>query len=217
MKPDIRLLIGMPSLGTMCTDTALCLAFMVAHLSTVGMKGVNGHIWSICNVKGSILSRSRQQIVKAALEQDFTHLLFVDSDMHFPPDTAHRLIAHKKDIVACNCTTRGFPCNPTARLEGGEAGEMVDSVKGVGLQKVWQVGTGVVLISTAALRQLKNPLFPVYWSEEKQDYIGEDWAFFEQVRSKGIPIYVDHGLSKEIGHIGSYTFRHEDIGNVKGC
>ncbi len=205
-KADIRLLIGIPSQGSMCADTALSLALMSSDLCfPLGRKS---HVFNILNVKSSILPQGRQSLVDAAIEGDATHLLFIDSDMTFPPFLARRLLAHDKDVVGMNCPTRGFPCNPTAR---GFRQEPIYSVGKQGLEKVWRLGTGVMLIKVEALKKLPRPMFTPYWNEGNDSYVGEDWAFAEELEKAGIDIWVDHALSTAIGHIGQYTYTHEDI------
>jgi len=189
-----------------CADTALSLALMASDLC-FPLKG-KSHVFNILNIKSSILPQGRQSIVDAAIEGDATHLLFIDSDMTFPPYLARVLLAHEKDVVGVNCPTRGFPCNPTAR-DAKQA--PVYSERKTGLEKVWRLGTGILLISVAALRALPRPCFTPYWSEEKDAYVGEDWAFAEHLEEAGFPIWIDHDLSASIGHIGNYTFTQEDI------
>jgi hypothetical protein len=196
----------MPAQAMMCTDTALSLALMASDLS-FPIAG-KSHVFQLHVVKSSILPNSRQRFVDMALDMDASHLLFIDSDMTFPPDTARHLLAHNKDVVAANCVTRGFPCNPTAR---NYPNVVVTSQGQAGLEKVWRVGTGVMLISVAALQKLPRPCFTPKWNAEQEAYVGEDWAFAEELEKAGVDIWVDHDLSQHVGHIGSYTHTFEDV------
>ena len=204
--PDIRLLVGIPSQGMFCADMALSLALMCSDLS-FPLKG-KSHVFQVVNVKSSILPQGRQSIVDAALAGDATHLLFIDSDMRFPPDLARRWLGLDKDVIAANCPTRGFPCNPTARAKEGTP---VYSDGKKGLEKVWRVGTGMMMVSAKALQAVPRPAFTPYWSEERDAYVGEDWAFADHLESAGFDLYVDHDVSLQTGHIGSYTFSHDDV------
>ncbi len=49
------------------------------------------------------------------LEIKADYLLFVDADMRFPKDTLKILMAHDKDIIGVNATTRSEPVKPTAK------------------------------------------------------------------------------------------------------
>lgn len=53
-----------------------------------------------------------------------------------------------------------------------------------------------------------QPLFSQRWIEEIQDYSGEDWGFCEWLEEHGIPIFIDHELSNQVGHIGEFEYNH---------
>jgi hypothetical protein len=169
---------------------------------------VNAHIWQILHIRSSILPKSRQTLVDAAIESNATHLLFLDADMTFPPNLARRLLAHKVDVVGCNCVTKQFPSLPTARNEDLSP---VPFEQEKPLIPVWRVGTGVLMVTTDVLRKLPRPCFTPRWDEGTNDYVGEDWAFIEHVENAGYTVHLDTELSKEIGHVGKYTFTPEDV------
>lgn len=215
MNPSV--FIGIPSGSDWKADFGMSLAGMVAA-SGKPLKG-GGHIerLEMWNTKGSVLSRSRQTLVNRALELRCTHLLFVDSDMTFPKWTLHQLLSANKAIVAANCPVKTIPSSPTARQKGDTvAGKLVHSVDNAGLEKVWRVGTGVMLIQTKVFQDVPKPWFEVLWNGDIEDYTGEDWKFCEKLDQAGIPIWIDHDLSKHIGHVGSYTYTHADIGEENG-
>lgn len=204
--------IGIPSTDTWKADFGMSLAGMVASAARP-LKG-GGFIERIqlWNTKGSILSRSRHTLVMKAKELGCTHILFVDSDMTFPNWTLHQLLSHNKAVVAANCVVKKLPSNTTARTETADGvGAPVLSLDNVGLQQVWRVGTGVMLVKTSVFDDITQPWFPILWNEQLQDYTGEDWAFCNKLHEAGIPIYVDHQLSIHVGHVGSYTYDHSDV------
>lgn len=165
------------------------------------------------NVKyGSMLFNMREELAKKALELDATHLLFVDTDQTFPPDTLRRLVQWKEPIVACNIATKQFPTQPTARLfdKKNPYGKLLLTWKdSIGLVPVWRVGTGIMLIETRVFRKVTKPWFPVVWKEEIQKYQGEDWGFCEKAEAFGFHAMVDQGLSWEVGHVGQQEFKHD--------
>jgi hypothetical protein len=211
MNPSV--FIGIPSGSDWKSDFGMSLASLMAAINKP-LKG--GHyiervqLW---NTKGSILSRSRHALVMKALELKCSHILFVDSDMVFPNFTLHQLLASDKAVIGANCVVKSVPSNPTARLKGEQLhGVTVDSREAHGLQQVWRLGTGVLLIKLSVFSDLAKPWFNIPWNEELQDYTGEDWTLCARLEEAGIPIWIDHDLSKHIGHIGSYTYTQADIG-----
>lgn len=209
MKP-VSVFIGIPSGSDWKADFGMCLAGLVAaapkplHDGSV-LQGLN--LW---NTKGSILSRSRHTLVTKALESGASHILMLDSDMTFPNWTLHQLLKAEQDIVAANCVTKVIPANPTARQKGDTpAGVPLDSRGKKGLEKVWRVGTGVMLINLEVFKHLPQPWFPITWEAGNADYTGEDWNFCKLVQDNGFGIWVDHTLSQHIGHVGSFEFTME--------
>jgi hypothetical protein len=170
----------------------------------------------VVNVKGSILPKQRLEILKAAKACEATHLLFVDSDQTFPPDLLHRMVARGKDIVACNIATKQIPANTTARKKSADPqGEAVYTDEdSVGLERVWRVGTGVMLLSAKAYNQIPHGAFAMTYKPEVDAYQGEDWNMCEALEKAGVPIYVDHDLSKRIGHVGTFKYTHEVVGQI---
>ena len=50
---------------------------------------------------------------------------------------------------------------------------------------------------------------------EADTYQGEDWSFCQACEEKGVPLYIDHDVSKVIGHVGNYEFTHDVVGVVQ--
>lgn len=210
MNPSV--LIGIPSGTDWKADFGLSLAGMVAAAGRPLKGGGFIERLQLWNTKGSILSRSRTTLARQALELNCSHLLFVDSDMTFPSHTLHQLLSHDKAVIGANCAVKKLPSDPTARVKGGtSAGTLLHSAGKTGIEKVWRLGTGVLLVKTSVFHDIKEPWFPVTWNEELGDYTGEDWNFCAKLEAAGIPVWVDHGLSKLIGHVGALTYTQEHI------
>lgn len=214
----LKLFVAIPSGDEWHRLFGLSLAMMVGDLSS-GLKV--GHYTSIQvkidNHRGSILSRSREKLANLAMAWQATHILYVDSDMVFPAELARRLLAHKKWVVACNCPTKMIPATTTARQEkaGLRGGEQVFSDPDRhGLEKVWRVGTGVMLIDARAFLKVPKPWFPITYIPEIDDYEGEDWGFVKKLREAGVATYVDHDTSRMIGHCGSFVYTHDVVGQI---
>lgn len=191
------------------------LAMMIGELACKPVLNYQAVDFRIHNVRGSILPRSRERLTDLALAWGASHMLFVDSDMAFPSDLVHRLAAHQKWIMACNCATKQIPASTTARLKSitKQGGEPVYSDKS-GIEKVWRVGTGVMLIDMRVFLKIKKPWFPITWIPEINNYEGEDWGFCRKAEEAGLAIYVDHDASRLIGHAGEMVYSHDLVGEV---
>ncbi len=216
MNPSV--MIAIPSGSDWKADFGMSLAGLIASINKPLRKGKQIEMLRLWNTKGSILSRSRQTLVEKAQAEKVSHILFLDSDMVFPEWTLHRMLDLELMVVAANCATKQLPSTPTARHYDPMtlAGEQVYS-GGTGklIEEVWRVGTGVMLINMKVFDKVPSPWFDITWNEALNDYTGEDWNFCAKCQASGIPIHIDHLLSQHIGHIGSYTFTHNDIPGPK--
>lgn len=212
MNPSV--MIAIPSGSDWKADFGMSLAGLIASINKPLRKGKQIEMLRLWNTKGSILSRSRQTLVEKAQAEKVSHILFLDSDMVFPEWTLHRMLDLELMVVAANCATKQLPSTPTARHYDPMtvAGEQVYS-NGTGklIEEVWRVGTGVMLINMKVFDKVPSPWFDITWNETLKDYTGEDWNFCKKLQDAGIPIHIDHVLSQHIGHVGSYTFTHNDV------
>jgi hypothetical protein len=51
--------------------------------------------------------------------------------------------------------------------------------------------------------------FATPWDVAANGYMGEDIYFCKLLRDNAIPLYIDHDLSKHIGHIGTWEYKHQ--------
>ena len=161
--------------------------------------------------QGTLIANQRAELCLDAMREKCTHVLFIDSDMRFPHDMIERLLQHDLDIVATNCARRRMPTGPTAQIykENGERELVYTMPETTGLQEVGSVGMGVMLIKANVFAKLAEPWFETPWRHDKRGYIGEDVFFCKKAREAGFKIWIDHDVSKEIGHIGMFEFKHD--------
>ena len=200
-QEDPVVMIATPAQDTVLTCYARCLVGMVAHSFAQGMT-LGYQI-----AQYSILPFSRNELVRGALERKATHVLFIDSDMEFPTDTALRLIRHHKSIMAANCMGRRRPYSLTARTAAGE--EVVTGPDTTGIEKVHRVGTGVMLVDLEVFKALPEPWFDYRWKQNEDGSarpVGEDFVFVDAAREAGFEVFVDHDLSKEVNHVGTFQY-----------
>lgn len=187
---------------TMCTQAAL--------------KGDD--TFGLLQKAGTYIDSNRNDLVAAALDHDPTHILFVDDDMRFPPEALLRLLIHNVPIVGINYVTRGLEAIYVAieqsgrNKEGKPAKRFATLAADTGLGECMGIGFGFVLIQRKVFdvlngRGFKHRWFLKYYDKESDTDVGEDIDFCDKARAAGFKIMVDHDLSKDCAHIGSFEYR----------
>lgn len=163
-------------IGTPCYGgvTSAFYTQALARLSKIaGAYEINTGLQTIANE--SLITRARNTIVADFMQSNFTHLLFIDSDIQFDPMDVFRLILHRKeeDIVA-----GAYPLK-TINWNGARNAKTIDEIKdGVstyvinlrpdevdgsetikvnlydGLLPVYDAGTGFMLIPRKVLEKM---------------------------------------------------------------
>lgn len=188
--------------GDMCyVDFATCLAAAIysARVKPVLIRG-----------QSSIVTVARDNCIENMLtvetvtREKMDWVLFLDSDMTFPPDTIPRLIAHNKDVVCATYVRRYPPHDLLGKsLSAKPGGEEIFG----GLHEAAGIPLGVCLIRREIFDKLKLPYFRLFFNEETGKVVSEDYLFCEQIRKMGYHVWIDFDLTKEVGHIGRVTHR----------
>ena len=90
-----KILIGTPMYGGMCTGTYnYSMINAVSMLMNNGSKVACGLIYN-----ESLITRARNELARLFLADDFTHLMFIDADIGFPPEAINVLLDADKDIA----------------------------------------------------------------------------------------------------------------------
>jgi hypothetical protein len=144
----------------------------------------------------------REACLEGAIADGATEVLWLDTDMGFPRETAVLLAMHDQRFVAANCVTR----TPDRRFTAQRGGVRVETgAASSGLDVVDSVGLAVALMRTEVARALRRPWFTHGRTATGGD-IGEDIMFCNALRAAGVPVLIDHDLSKEIKHVGQYEY-----------
>ncbi len=101
----MKVLVAIPALDMVATDFAMSLATLMSTRAYDKKLQREAQVSLFCQ-RGSIIMEARNACVAAAEQIGASHILFIDSDMSFPPDTLDRLLAHHVDIVGGNYVRR---------------------------------------------------------------------------------------------------------------
>jgi hypothetical protein len=206
----MRIAILIPARGQMEVATAFDLVAMCAYTIKT-----TKHDIDLFTSSGTLIFDQRNNLVKTALEIKADYLLFVDADMRFPKDTLLKLMAHDKDIIGVNATTRSEPVKPTAKnIHINEDGSIdwmpIFSNAKSGIDMADGIGCGVMLIKRQVVEALEEPYF--YFEQlPGNKLLGEDIYFCVKAKDAGFDTWVDHDLSKQIKHIGQYVYGWHNI------
>lgn len=152
----------------------------------------------------SVLPKARQIAVDHAIQNNFTHILFLDDDMAFSADLYQSLSKHSLPVVAANYSNKSSDPKPQTH---GIDGLPLYSHEKIGIEEAGWVGFGAVLIDLASIKDIPKPLFEMRWMEDRQAFIGEDYYFCGKVRAHGLKIYIDHDISQNMGHVGDNIYK----------
>jgi hypothetical protein len=158
---------------------------------------------------GTLIVNQREQLVQMAFDAGSTHILWLDSDMMFPSDTAHQLLKHQKPIVAANYVTRQYPHKTVAYTDKTDWNSyLLNSAEQHDLVSVDAVGMGCILTETSVFKQLSKPYFKTSWSDQLQDHVGEDFNLCYDLTALGYEILIDNNISLKVQHLGTFAFSH---------
>ena len=154
----------------------------------------------------TILLNQREKLIDEAIKMEADYVLWLDSDMMFPSNVVLKLLAHNKDIVACNYMKRSLPMKTVAYTDLNNWDSWLPMIPHDDLQKVEGVGMGCMLMKLHVFDKLTKPYFEFKYKEDTNDYFGEDFILLGKLRELGYDINIDTVLSMDIKHLGTAAF-----------
>jgi|HubBroStandDraft_6_1064221.scaffolds.fasta_scaffold101732_2 hypothetical protein len=214
MPPKARIFIATPHQGSVHPDymqsiLKLLRSVDVSWTHSLELEGVQ------TTPQNLVVTRS--QMVADFLETDCTHLLFVDSDIAFPPELIGSLLALEKDIVCCpyiSRNLRGVTILPKSGIVTQEpivwAPEDIEADSTI---EIGGAGLGMCLIRRGALERMTTNwvgaspipyLFGLLPSpstlDGKWELMSEDMSFFARARGIGLKVWLYVGPGVPVGH-----------------
>jgi hypothetical protein len=160
-----KVAILLPTLGGFTEETTISLC----ALQTYSMyKGIET---SMINESVTGVAKCRNALVQEALKGDYTHTLWIDSDMYFPHTILEDLLKRDKDIVGVPYVGRAHP----AFLLGCPANKE-DELRTSGCVAAKTMPGGLMLVRIDVYRNMSEP-----WYYEAYGYKGNVQLQFRQV------------------------------------
>ena len=202
MRPKRSVAILTPCGDQVHTEYCVSLSLMLLH--TLAQPEINLEKLTVQTYGCSIIPHSRNVLAAAALELGVTHTLWIDADMGFPKDMLLRFLTRDEEIIGINAMMRRPPYLNCAQKTPREP--LVTNPESTGLEIVHRTGFGVMWIATDVFRKVGMPLFNLEYQHDTGVFRGEDYFFCESAKKAGYEIYVDHDLSKQIQHLGTFGY-----------
>ena len=195
----MRLLIAIP-----CMDT-VPVQFMQS-LTALERKLMRGGVWfEECIISGTLVYMARDKLAGKAVNEDFTHVLWLDSDMVFNDKLLEDLQMCKKPFVSCcyngrrpgyhSCIFKSIDLTHVERFE--EYPREPFRIEGCGF--------GAVLMETDILKAVFNNFKTCFTPLPS---LGEDIAFCFRARDLGYELWAEPNC--QLGHVGHITIYPED-------
>lgn len=180
----------------------------ITHRTMLGMKKPN--FIFLEDVRGGDIAEKREALADAGLREGCTHILFLDSDMVFPPDTLvdlFRLITeHGADIAGGLCCRGYEPFDPVVWAKDSQRTlvPFVDYNLG-DIIEVGATGCACLLIKREVFEKLERPWFQISVEKEGGYVIkrGEDIYFTRRATASGFKILVN--TAYDIGHLRQWS------------
>jgi hypothetical protein len=229
MKPRMKIAICIPRHGDTKGDFTISLARMLVHTMAATVTTVAGPLKpeiEIFSTSSSDLPQNRTNLLQRAIAWQAHYLLWLDSDHVFPRDSLLRLLARQLPVVGCNQPRRADPTGPVAvRINASGEKEHVwttaELARENAVEEVYHVGLAFCLMDMNILHLVKEHVERGVgwdqWSPFDRRLVpgttarmGEDASFFAELREAGVKVYVDHGLSWQVGHIDERVLTNAD-------
>lgn len=136
----------------------------------------------------SLITRARNYLVDEFLRSGYTHLLFIDSDIHFNPQDVIAMLALDKDVIGGPYPKKAINWNniknaiqknpniPTSELENLVGEYVFNVVKGTQQfdvtepLEVMEIGTGYMLVKRQVFDQMKEAYPQIHY---RPDHAGQ--------------------------------------------
>lgn len=172
----------------------------------------------------SDISRGRSILASEALNEGFSELMWIDSDIRFHPDDVDKLRRHSLPLIGGAYVKKGgfgFACRFLKQKQHVNFGETG------GLIPVKYVGTGFFLTRKEVYETMRKKEKLLPFQSRKGAYaipyfrhlefgrgrnrvlLGEDYSFCERATRCGYRLMIDTSI--RLAHVGPYPYSWEDV------
>ena len=146
------------------------------------------------------IEEMRNNIVRDALQSGCSHVIMMDTDQVYHPETITRLLAHRLPVVGCLVYRRYVPFDPLMLKGSISQYQTISEWEPDSLVEVDATGTGCIMYETSVFRRMPEPWFHFRKTSDGAP-VGEDIGFCSDLRAAGYKIFVDTSIVA--GHLSS--------------
>ena len=200
-------MIGTPTAGMIHADYTTSLTKMLLFFLQTPILGNEKEHREVMftMMVGASIGQNRDIIVEGALENDCTHVLFIDDDVGFDQDCLNIAAMRRMPIVIGNYRRKVFPGLFTARNHDNTE-SIITSESSTSLEKCSFGGFGFALIERQVFEAVPMPRFLHTYDAASKTYSTEDLPFYTAASKAGFQTWVDHDLSKKLRHNGNFQY-----------
>ena len=220
MKPSI--FIAMPCYDSVKISTMLSIFQLVQHFGQSKIQvGIN-------TMKSPLIHQARNYLTSVFLTTQYTHLLFIDSDVEFGPEAGMRMLVSDKDIICTPYRAKNENVSKPFYTVKFPNPKNIPILPG-GIVEIEAGPTGLMLIHRKVFEKImknrpdlkiKNPVQEGLVSTDKShsfyynffDFafedgytMGEDVSFCKLARKNGFKLHAN--IESPTAHHGSYAWK----------
>ena len=207
--------IALPCYGGMMYESTT--SALIRFILLAQQVGLSWSLDTLCNE--SLIPRGRNCLVaKMLTNPDATHMMFLDSDIAFDPESILHMMAADKEIIAGAYPKKSLPIAYNINLE------QKTKVQGP-LFTVDTAATGFLMFKREVItkmitampdtkfkddiglgKQYEPNLYALFdcYIDHNGHYLSEDWAFCRRAKNIGYDIWLDTRV--KLTHTGTYKF-----------
>lgn len=193
----MKLMVAIPTLDMIHWEFARCLTGLVQRLERSGVD------YDVFFKGGTLVYNAREALAAEAINNNYTHILWLDADMIFSADVFEKLSAHEKPLVTGVYKSRHAPYKSCIfkSLDPDERAEDFPD----GLFEIAGCGFGIVLTETKMLYEVYKANGNMFLPSG--DY-GEDLSLCDKASKLGYKLHCDPSV--RAGHIGFVVVRAKE-------
>lgn len=226
LREKTNIFFATPCYGGLLTDQFFLSMFRTSQ--ELIQHRINFRITTLRNE--SLIPRARNILTAMFMESDCTHLMFIDADIEFDPESVIRMLAvstlPEHGFVAGAYPKKTLPVDYAINLKFSDPNSARVHMRN-GVVEVLDASTGFMLIRRDVIEKLmqahpelhyKNDssidgkynkycwaLFDTWLDPDDNRYLSEDYTFCRRWQKIGGKIWIDPNT--KLNHVGSYTFQ----------